>query len=151
SKAFFKADVGKGQSLRFRAASSTKCSIWQLIFVRGIALAVGLLCLIPPALATFPGQNGHVAYGALNTTRHYPLGEVFLTDFGQLTFADPSQQFGGEGGWFAWSPMGDQLAFMRTDNSGVDSIQVIGKDGTGLRQVLSAGAIITALPFTPLP
>jgi len=124
-------------------------SRWSLTLIRGIALAVALFCFISPASATFPGQNGHIAYGIWNTG-NVSTSNVFLTDSGQLTqttsavvggFTNYSYDYGP-----AWSPDGNSVAFIRSLFD-VATINIVAKDGTGFQQVLSAAAIPAALPF----
>jgi len=121
--------------------------------VRGVAVALGLLIFISPALATFPGQNGRIAYAmwsAEGTSNPLVSSNIFLTDLGQLTqstsiVVGSSTEYSYDYGP-AWSPDGNWVAFIRSV-ADVDTVEIIGKDGTGLRQVLSAAAIPAALPF----
>jgi hypothetical protein len=145
-------DAPKRNLYRFRPASRTKPSNWSLTWIKGIALAVAALSFISPALATFPGQNGNIAYAVWKTGS--VSSNIFTSGEGQLTqsistvvgsFTEYSYDYGP-----AWSPDGNSVAFVRSLVD-VDSIEIIGKDGTGLRQVLSAAAIPAALPFVPFP
>lgn len=113
-------------------------------FVKAAAVALVAVAAASPAFATFPGQNGNVAYGLYNGARS--SSNIFLSTGGQLTQTTGiimgTSTFLSYDSWPAWSPDGSQLAFIRTIDD-VSSISVIGKDGTGLRQVLS----VTSLPL----
>lgn len=145
-------DAQKRNRYRFRPANRTKPSRRLLIWGRGIVLAVAVLSFISPALATFPGQNGNIAYAVWKTGS--VSSNIFTSGAGQLTqsistvvgsFTQYSYDYGP-----AWSPDGNSVAFVRSLVD-VESIDIIGRDGTGLRQVLSAAAIPAALPFVPFP
>lgn len=85
-----------------------------------------------PALATFPGNNGRVAY--VGTTPTIPTRAIRLSDTGQLTTPDLAFNEASP----AISPDGTQVAFTRlvptspTD----DMIMLIGVDGLGLRTLV---------------
>jgi len=104
--------------------------LWAIATVASIVLAP------PPVFATFPGENGRVAY--VGSTF---CCQIFLTDSGQLTFppilvADHEPAF---------SPDGKQVAFLRHTPTPVFpgyfyQLMVIGTDGAGLRQVIDSKA-----------
>src|SRR5262249_40592536 len=99
----------------------------QRVALAGIAVVATLFA--SPALATFPGKNGRIAYTALKNGLH----TLFLTESGALT---PHTA------WYydfepAVSPDGSQIAFARLAG-GKRSILAIASDGSGLHAVASA-------------
>ncbi len=103
-----------------------------------IAMIVGIGFVSSPALATFPGENGRIAYvDAVDPFTSNNRRAVFLTGSGQLTFPRgeyPNVEFDL---YPAWSPDGSSVAFVRTDSL-KDYLMVVGKDGTGLRTIVSS-------------
>jgi hypothetical protein len=147
--------AGGGLRASFQTGSDAQSFSWQTTLARGTTVAVALLFLVSSALATFPGQNGHIAYGMYNAGgTNASTTNIFLTDSGQLTQTTNAVSGGLTQYSFdsrpAWSADGNSVAFIRS-LADVDSIEIIGKDGTGLRQVLNAAAIPAALPFVPFP
>ncbi len=148
-----KRDAGKEELLSLHTGRRAKPSRSSLTGIRGIAVVAVLLSCIPRASATFPGQNGRIAYAmwsAEGTSNPLLSSNIFLTDLGQLTqstsiVVGSSTEYSYDYGP-AWSPDGNWVAFIRSV-ADVDTVEIIGKDGTGLRQVLSAAAIPAALPF----
>lgn len=153
-----KTEVGNGESLTLRAGVWTNSFSWPSFVLSRTAIIAVVLFLIAPAAATFPGQNGRIAYPVhSNAGTSNPLASqvLFLSNVGQFT-QFTSEPVGSFGSVYsadtspAWSPDGNWLAFIRTLDD-VSSIEVVAKDGTGLRQVLNVAAIPAALPNPPFP
>src|SRR5678815_122970 len=103
-----------------------------------IAVIFGVGSVSSPVLATFPGENGRIAYvDAVDPFTANGRRAVFLTGSGQLTF--PRGEYPNvEYDFFpVWSPDGSQIAFVRMGNLN-ESLMVIGKDGTGLRTIATS-------------
>src|SRR5581483_3449877 len=95
------------------------------------------LLLTIPASATFPGENGRIAFVA-NPGPTYQLYTINPdgSDMQQITNLPPTQN----ATWFpAYSPDGKRILFSH-DMTGALELYVINADGTGLLQLTSDGA-----------
>src|SRR5262245_58396439 len=94
---------------------SAPISLWSRIRLSVILSATVAMLAGPPALATFGGANGAIAYrGNLDPNTPTNRTAIFVTGSGAIT--DPST--GPPPGFDfspAWSPDGQQIAFMRVD------------------------------------
>jgi hypothetical protein len=99
-----------------------------------IAITGSLATAVPSALATMPGANGRIAY-VRDASPGRPA--VFVHGSGQLTDPQvgPPRDMDSNP---AWSPDGQQVAFVRRELAGEFLIKVIDEDGTGERLVLSS-------------
>lgn len=111
------------------------------MFLRFIILGMvtSIVLATSPVLATFPGENGRIAYTAVPSSTGG--SQIFLTDSGQLTFPP----FPGAFLDFtpAFSPDGKQIAFIRQTLAGsgyLYQLMVVGTDGAGLGQVADSRA-----------
>ena len=99
----------------------------------GAALGGALLVLAcpMPAIATFPGINGKIAYEM--------AGNIFTVS---PTGGTPAQLTTGGGSYHpAWSPRGDQIAFNRNK-----SLFVMAANGAGQRRVPTGNVVVAANP-----
>ena len=153
---FSSTNPGLGHRTGVQAHTRMKPLVWASS-IKVIAVGIAFVSFISPAFATFPGQNGHIAYSvwsAQGTSNPSVSSNIFLTDSGQLT--QSTSTLIGQSTFYsydsgpAWSPDGNWIAFVRSVDD-VATIEIIGKDGTGLRPVLNVAAIPAALPFPPLP
>jgi Tol biopolymer transport system component len=99
------------------------------------AMAVGTLVLILalaaiPALATFPGENGRIAFGR----RDPNIGGFYIytaksdgSDVQQLTFVPSS--------FSDWRADGQRIAFEFTDSDGNEQIATVNPDGANQQQI----------------
>jgi Tol biopolymer transport system component len=97
-----------------------------------VLVALILLFTGSSAWATYPGQNGRIAYVA-NPTGTYQLYTINPdgTDIRQITNLPPSDN----STWFPdFSPDGRRIVFVH-DKTGQSEIYVINTDGTGLMQL----------------
>jgi len=111
-----------------------------------MAAAVALGVLAPPALATYSGRNGLIAFNAVTGDRSQiytvrPNGH----DLRQITDLD------GDSGAVDWSPDGRRLAFefSPSDGSGA-SVELVNADGSGLTNLTASVVCCSGQPsFTP--
>lgn len=109
--------------------------------VRRLALLVMLLVALPgTALAAFPGGNGAIVYSTEDESGGGAPDSLAIIDpFAPLAkpFAsDPADNLLGP----SWSPDGKRVLFLRQKTSPFEQhVWVANADGTGLRQLTSAG------------
>ena len=110
-------------------AARRRARAWRSV-LGAIATIVSIIVAAPPALATFPGENGRIAYRA-------SANQIFLTGSGQLTFPPPGVYDFDP----TFSPDGKQVAFIRQSsitNGYFYRLMVVGTDGAGLHQVTTS-------------
>jgi len=109
-----------------------------------LATAVGaLLAVAPAAHATFPGENGVIAFGSngdyLGTNPERDFEIFTMTPAGtvlrQLTHNAASDNFAD------WSPDGSRIAFRSRRDAGDDEIYVMHSDGTGQRRLTNSPGV----------
>ncbi len=108
-------------------------SILVLISTAVFTLAIVLL-VCSPAWATYPGQNGRIAFvGNFTGTWQVHTINPDGTDLFQVTNLPATELF--PAGWFPnYSPDGQRIAFSH-DMTGAVELYVINVDGTGLTQI----------------
>ncbi len=111
---------------------------------RLVPAVLALACLTlaaRPALATFPGKNGRIAYSdVLDPNTPDSRTAIFLTDRGALTAPLAGHPVDSDG-QPSWSPDGEFIAYRHNDGQNNDSfLQIVRKDGTEPRTVLSSDA-----------
>jgi Tol biopolymer transport system component len=115
-----------------QAISGASKACAKLPFARGLLLALMSIAALPAvASATFPGQNGRIAYTAVDTTTG--TTEIWTvnpdgSDKRQLTNNTSSDQFP------RWSPDGRQIVFV-SDRSGANDAWVMNADGSNQRNL----------------
>ncbi len=109
----------------------------RLGMVLALILTMGLLAAATPALATFPGPDGRIAFGS---DRYGGTHNIFTmnpdgSDVRQLTFLTVHQ---GAALNQSWSPDGTKLVFQqRTADFSVLQIHVMNADGSNQYQLFS--------------
>jgi TolB protein len=104
--------------------------------------AIALLLLAAPAQATFPGQNGKLAFGSCGPE---DCG-IFVSaadgsDAVQITHNPEFIVVGGtihmEDGYPAWSADGSKIAYARTHANGETEVRIVNADGSGDRSLIA--------------
>jgi Tol biopolymer transport system component len=97
----------------------------------GTAIVAALAAAAPTSRATFPGQNGKLAFG---------IGGIIVTEnpdgTGRKTIVPLKPGVAVAAGEPAWSPDGTKIAYASRITGG--GIQIVNADGTGTKRVTSA-------------
>jgi Tol biopolymer transport system component len=122
---------------RLRHPRSTLSRSALLLAVAGVL--GGLLMGAPPAAATYPGDDGRIAFARGNQIHSInPNG----TGLVRLTGAGKSFRP-------VWSPDGRRIAYVRQSRAGANDVWLMRADGSGKRRLTDLGTVESAPTWSP--